>query len=1659
MDKLLHQLKSYSTFSISFENTDEVIQLHNAKKPNITKTDLEHIIDNFDFSNESSSSLVTNNTNNNTIYWVFEDTLKETFKVTFPYSTFIGCEFVYFEDDGIYICIITKNKLLYKKIFNNDVFPEEKHLSIEVLNNFQKPSNVDYSDNRELLKIIHDIWYASKQPMDSISISNYMHIYDADFNKNIIIDDNSNDYDFDFIQKIPSFQIRQYVAFDNFICVLRDVGGGYDDLEPFLLLITDPFGDYYPVETNSDQHDYVNPMWIDGFVNSFRNKFYLTFFDSESKTTETYHLTNKIVNDNKAPHWYLDPLLKIPLSNNLSTYLKKASVLQTPIKNSDIAGLLSTNSIILNFFGKRLLIYYYTIKVGNTCILKTFAHEVEADGIVTFLCSSVYTFCKQILSVDFQYEIKGFSLTFADLTMGYSLLFLNNNKLEIKNVVFDNFDSFKIVESCFFTMKILRLFKCANVKLNSGYLHIFPILLASILDKHGKTTPIDSFFNLLSLKDCKNLNRGDNKELYDIIKLSLLHTKDTHMLFETLFNILFWYHEELVLDTSSSYFREKLGIKLIETYSTSDFGLDHDWRLMYLIGVYVEKINTSTNSKIVSFINSTEVVNGTTTNLCLAFKNNDSSKKSLMNICFLLSLLLIKNKKTGFFNLDTGRYYSEKELLLILDFFEEVSNLSNWFNSINFSRIFKLMNVFMDVASNLLNNNKDEAKKFSVAVSLDSYFPLSLVQLFQSFSITNEKMLYEIGSLNDFDSKKFFLRNDIEKTIKGLKGISEDSASESDLILKWINEPKISSCARTLAYMHPILNNSLFNNKIAYSDREKVKTIEFLRHISKPIGWASLFYNSDSSSIFNSSNSIDIYQINLEIKCGFDEYQSIPCKEKDAEKLISLQFSHMAKFSAGIAKGLSLEKGIHAINSLSISKYRPLKLTPEYGGFMYGLGLNGYLDSWDATSIYYTVVSKFSPMNRGFFLGLGCSNVGSPNDVMTKIMLIHLEVALPRKNLDLNHHFTLQISALLGLGLLYTGKQHRPITELVLPLAFSKITINEERTQKISFNVSAGVAVGLNQLYDISRIADESYNNDVDVFNCDVLTLADKRASLCHLPVVICMLLLNLKSRKDHVIKVLSMFLDGNGTSVIDLDSSFYLRLFKNMVMWSNNIAGLFFSFNTLQGKCSKPDSLTFENVILYYEFAADALSFSIQNVGMCHIMFKKIVLKMLEDLATLSPGINSNLDTVDMSYTMKICVKHFLTIRRILLEAISLNFCSSGDEEITGLCNFYLSTEDDLATEFHNENYPTGVDLGEGIFDPAVQYELCQNAGNSFRKRNSRRLYYDMERNYVDVDFMMSQLGKSNMGSENNMPSATMASRQVFSSIDESYKEVEEPAEEASRSSIDQRDRHEDSANQESEPEESNDEMYLEDNFSDDDNVGDKDSIKNKRDFTEKTSYFSDVYADSISASFSLGLLNLSTKRKIVDVSGDQKSLAFLILSMLPIVNSFPFELQDIKYFYFMAVSNRNMVCVLNAENDESLDDQGVELKVEYTDGEEFIKEAPFCIPRLHEVTRLSVVDNTYYSISITGAALLEKQSKHDCIKVYVKKISGAKNRSLFKATANTKKEDVNSLQDEVNYEFKKKLSSAKDINEDPEVNLFVLSDINPDFSIELWDAKNFGR
>ncbi len=71
------------------------------------------------------------------------------------------------------------------------------------------------------------------------------------------------------------------------------------------------------------------------------------------------------------------------------------------------------------------------------------------------------------------------------------------------------------------------------------------------------------------------------------------------------------------------------------------------------------------------------------------------------------------------------------------------------------------------------------------------------------------------------------------------------------------------------------------------------------------------------------------------------------------KKIISLQFLHMAKFSAGIQR-IAIAQNMYGIDDKTISSMRPVKLSVGVcADFLYGLGLNGYLKPWNSSSILY----------------------------------------------------------------------------------------------------------------------------------------------------------------------------------------------------------------------------------------------------------------------------------------------------------------------------------------------------------------------------------------------------------------------------------------------------------------------------------------------------------------------------------------------------------------------------------------------------------------------------------------------------------------------------------------------------------------------------------
>ncbi|KAF3930721.1 hypothetical protein ABW19_dt0209300 [Dactylella cylindrospora] len=139
-----------------------------------------------------------------------------------------------------------------------------------------------------------------------------------------------------------------------------------------------------------------------------------------------------------------------------------------------------------------------------------------------------------------------------------------------------------------------------------------------------------------------------------------------------------------------------------------------------------------------------------------------------------------------------------------------------------------------------------------------------------------------------------------------------------------------------------------------------------------------------------------------------------------------------AFFHAGVAAGLSISREANDIDTSWIVFNKPSELSNRHAGFLLALGLNGHLKSiakWDA---FNYLTPKHTMTCIGLLLGLAASYLGTMDNMITKLLSVHVVRLLPQGSADLNLSPLTQTAGLMGVGLLYYNTQHRRMSEMLL---------------------------------------------------------------------------------------------------------------------------------------------------------------------------------------------------------------------------------------------------------------------------------------------------------------------------------------------------------------------------------------------------------------------------------------------------------------------------------------------------------------------------------------------------------------------------------------------------------------------------------------------------
>lgn len=262
-------------------------------------------------------------------------------------------------------------------------------------------------------------------------------------------------------------------------------------------------------------------------------------------------------------------------------------------------------------------------------------------------------------------------------------------------------------------------------------------------------------------------------------------------------------------------------------------------------------------------------------------------------------------------------------------------------------------------------------------------------------------------------------------------------------------------------------------------------------------------------------------------------------------------------FHQGVAAGLAISPQAKGIDTSWILYNKPSQdLSNRHAGFLLALGLNGHLKGVAKWVAFKYLTPKHSMTSIGLLLGLAASYMGTMDSLITRLLSVHATRMLPRGAAELNLSPMTQTSAIMGIGLLYCGSQHRRMSEIMLSeIEHIDEEEEDEPLRSECYRLAAGYALGLinlgkgtdlKGLHDM-RLTDKLISHATGAKRVEIVHVLDRASA----GAVLAITLIFLKS-EDHIV---ARKIDVP-ESVLQFDNVrpdiLLLRtVAKNMILWS----------------------------------------------------------------------------------------------------------------------------------------------------------------------------------------------------------------------------------------------------------------------------------------------------------------------------------------------------------------------------------------------------------------------------------------------------------------------------------------------------------------------------
>uniref|UniRef100_A0A0P4WJL7 Uncharacterized protein n=1 Tax=Scylla olivacea TaxID=85551 RepID=A0A0P4WJL7_SCYOL len=307
------------------------------------------------------------------------------------------------------------------------------------------------------------------------------------------------------------------------------------------------------------------------------------------------------------------------------------------------------------------------------------------------------------------------------------------------------------------------------------------------------------------------------------------------------------------------------------------------------------------------------------------------------------------------------------------------------------------------------------------------------------------------------------LAQEVKKT-SHLSKEDEDGMETLDtdmLALRWIEDQRITEVRRMLCSSKAVTINIVQRPEVSDHDfleeQERHLYALCIRTMALPVG-RGMFTLCTSAPVI--TETLPIPKLNLSGKAP-PRGTTIDLSNIEVPPNMDM-WPH---FHNGVAAGLKIAPNCGEIDSTWIVYNKPkgsLDSPTEHAGFLMALGLTGHLRNLVTVNMHDYLARGQEMTCVGLLLGMSVAKRGTMDIQTTKLLSVHLECLLPPTSTELDVPHTVQVAAIIGVGLVYQDTAHRHIAEVLMQeIGRPPGPEMENSNDRESYSLAAGLALGL----------------------------------------------------------------------------------------------------------------------------------------------------------------------------------------------------------------------------------------------------------------------------------------------------------------------------------------------------------------------------------------------------------------------------------------------------------------------------------------------------------------------------------------------------------------------------------------------------------------------